>query len=419
LRILNQSSKGDEMNETILFHGPNRVGIGHMNRIASIANALRETHAGFRPIAFIEGISPTLETHNIPYVSLLRDETLYTTETWEKWDLVDRVQMQVKLCQATIHAIHPHAIVVDCFATLACTIAIVESDVPVVLCMREMANLSKYIEAMKRIIGRAETILIPHDSGQFDLPCEIREKCEFVGEIVQPHMMKLRPQHGEDGKRIVITGGGGGCPGTLEFYNLSMAAAAGLRQTEPEIKVDLVLGPQFTEWQALRVPEGVQLIPYEKNMAARMSKASIVVCQAGYNTIAELRHINVRVVCLPAPRPADDQFARAYAFQRESPNVCVVTTTEVRELTDILLKSIEKPLSSHRQVVANGAYGAADKLASIVNKRRSPIAAAPLVFSREDLTRRMNEYKTMLQTLYQRDQPGAAITNYLAASPFR
>ena len=153
-------------------------------------------------------------------------------------------------------------------------------------------------------------------------------------------------------------------------------------------------------------------------MAARMSEASVVVCQAGYNTIAELRRIDVRVVCLPALRPADDQFVRAYAFQQESPNVQVTTTSERMELAAILQAALEQPLSQRAPVASNGAYVAAKRLVAIMDEGRLPIAAEQMVYSDEEVTRRMNEYKTMLQTLYRKDRPGAADGSYIAASPF-
>lgn len=53
------------------------------------------------------------------------------------------------------------------------------------------------------------------------------------------------------------------------------------------------------------------------------ANADLVICQAGYNTVAELEQLGTKTVLVPADRQWDDQFARAERMLRERNNFCV------------------------------------------------------------------------------------------------
>ena len=44
-----------EPQETVLFHGPNRIGLGHLNRLSAIALALKKKSPHVRPLFAVEG----------------------------------------------------------------------------------------------------------------------------------------------------------------------------------------------------------------------------------------------------------------------------------------------------------------------------------------------------------------------------
>src|SRR5439155_15170021 len=56
---------------TIMFHPPNGYGLGHVNRLAAIALAVRKRHpAAALPFVLRDGNHSLLETASLPYVYL-------------------------------------------------------------------------------------------------------------------------------------------------------------------------------------------------------------------------------------------------------------------------------------------------------------------------------------------------------------
>jgi predicted glycosyltransferase len=66
--------------------------------------------------------------------------------------------------------------------------------------------------------------------------------------------------------------------------------------------------------------EGTTLIPFEPDTTLRFAEADVVICQAGYNTVAELEQVGTETLLLPAERQWDDQFARADKAMRARSN---------------------------------------------------------------------------------------------------
>jgi predicted glycosyltransferase len=114
----------------------------------------------------------------------------------------------------------------------------------------------------------------------------------------------------------VISGGGGGYPGTVEFFNVAEQAVHLLRQSHPNLRAKLITGPLFTDWCDLKLAPRSSVIPFDPDLTATLAAADLVICQAGYNTIAELKQIATRCLVVPAPRRWDNQLARANKQKR-------------------------------------------------------------------------------------------------------
>jgi hypothetical protein len=138
--------------------------------------------------------------------------------------------------------------VFDFLPNLSFADAVVESRTRIVLCLREMRSLSGYLAAARDLLPHVRLIVVPHPEGTICLPEELRVKSRFVGQIARrpPPVTAL----GTDptAPRIVISGGGGGYPGTVKFYNLALKATADLRERYPALKCQLIAGPLFRGW---------------------------------------------------------------------------------------------------------------------------------------------------------------------------
>jgi predicted glycosyltransferase len=73
----------------------------------------------------------------------------------------------------------------------------------------------------------------------------------------------------------------------------------------------LITGPLFANWLRLDLAADFSVVPFDPELTTTLAAADLVICQAGYNTTAELKQIEIRVIIVPGERRWDDQFARA------------------------------------------------------------------------------------------------------------
>ena len=70
----------------------------------------------------------------------------------------------------------------------------------------------------------------------------------------------------------------------------------------------------------MHVVEGTALGEPLDERRGGFAEADLVICQAGYNTVAELEQLGTKTLLVPAERQWDDQFARADRAMRERGN---------------------------------------------------------------------------------------------------
>jgi predicted glycosyltransferase len=204
-----------------------------------------------------------------------------------------------------------------------------------------MRDLACYLSHASALLQHVSLIVIPHPEGTMRMPEELAAKSCFVGQIARQATLGAIHEHDPAAPRIVISGGGGGYPGTVEFYNLAMKAITDLRGRYPALKAQLIAGPLFRDWPLLQCVEGTTLIPFEPDTTSRFAEADVVICQAGYNTVAELEQVGTETLLLPAERQWDDQFARADKAMRARSNFHVFlgkTPVELATAIVVLLR---------------------------------------------------------------------------------
>lgn len=220
---------------------------------------------------------------------------------------------------------------------------------------------------MREVLDCARLIIIPHADGAVRFPEQLAPKVRFVGQIAhQAEHLAIREQ-GSPAAEVVITGGGGGYPGTFEFYNLAMRATAIVRERYADFRPRLIAGPLFRDWPLLELRDGISMVPFEPHMASRLNKADLVICQAGYNTIAELEQLAIKAVLVPAQREWDDQFARAERVVRKRQNFRLFRGKTAAELVVLIEEFLREPIGNIECAKPTGGMNAAMLICHMLN----------------------------------------------------
>jgi len=333
----------------VLFQPLNHIGMGHINRLSVIARALHELDDAIRTPFVVEGGAHVLlDALDLPYVPLPSGNSMSNGGAWSDWTKDERYSLQQQLSRAILLSIAPQVVVFDCVPVRAFADAVLASDIPVVVCVREMRSLRDYLPTVRDLLDRASLIVIPHPQGTFTLPEELAAKARFVGEIARVGRGLPTRERPHNAVQVLISGGGGGYPGTVEFYNLALKATQKLRARHPTLQAQLITGPLFREWGLLERIEGVSIVPFAPDMPSLFADADLVISQAGYNTVAELAQLQTKTVLVPAQREWDDQFARAERTLRGQQNFRTFrgnTPAELANLAaDFLRERIPKTL---------------------------------------------------------------------------
>jgi predicted glycosyltransferase len=356
----------------ILFQCPNQVGLGHLSRLAAIAVAVRRIDQGVRVPFVIEGGSHSfLEACGLPYLVLPQPQR--NAVGWISWDVLERREMAIALSLVMIRQTKPDVVVFDCFPSSAFMVAASKCRVPMAMCLRKMRDLPLYFNRMKHILPLLGLILVVHESGEMDLPDDIKNKTIFVGGVARttrlaPLSEVRKSNHGT--WTIVITGGGGGYPGTVDFYNLALEAILRVRRRRPLATGLLVTGPLFKEWLSLELVDGVRVIPFDPDIVQTFLNSQLVICQGGYNTLAELATLGTEAICIPAPRKFDDQFDRVARLAQLHPHIHAFRGTTSIQLAETIETCLDINPKVDRPFVIDGAMRAAEELHAFILRAR-------------------------------------------------
>ena len=330
---------------TVLFQPLNHIGLGHINRLAVIALALRELDPRIRtPFVVEEAASALLDALGLPYIPFPSTHSMNEGPAWETWTEHERSALQIELSHSILRTTAPQVVVFDFLPNPIFANEVRKARIPVVLCLRETRRLAEYLPTVHELLDCARLIIIPHSDGAFGLPEQLAAKSRFVGQIAHQAQHYAVHEQGSPATEVVISGGGGGYPGTFEFYNLAMLATAILRKRYASLRPQLIAGPLFRDWPLLEPRDGIAMVPFEPYMTSRLAKADLVICQAGYNTIAELEQLTTKAVLVPAERQWDDQFARAERVVREKPNFRLFRGKTAAELAILVEEFLGEPV---------------------------------------------------------------------------
>jgi UDP-N-acetylglucosamine--N-acetylmuramyl-(pentapeptide) pyrophosphoryl-undecaprenol N-acetylglucosamine transferase len=108
------------------------------------------------------------------------------------------------------------------------------------------------------------------------------------------------------------------------------------------------------------------VIPFDPALSCAFARAGLVVCQAGYNTVAELVAIGVPAIAVPAVRDWDDQFARAASVARASATVRMYEGQDAAALGVLMLDALERGRIARTDESAPDTGGAARAAACLL-----------------------------------------------------
>ncbi len=338
-----------------------------MNRLAAIALAIRQADASVRTPFVVEGASHVLlDALGLPYVPIPSSHLLLETTDWSQWPSQERIALQASVSRTILERISPQLVVFDFLPSEAFASSVMEKKLPIVLCLRQTKYLDRQLQRMRNLLPHVCRILIPHPEGVFAVPPELREKSRFVGTIARQNEAKPRRVHKADCFEVVISGGGGGHPDTADFFNLAMQAIALIRETGVRLGVRLITGPLFTDWLRLKIVPGIVIVPFDSALVTTFDSADLVICQAGYNTVAELEQITTRAIIMPRPRRWDDQFERAERIARESARIRCFSGSTANELAGAMKEFLGQPVMLDKRGRQEGARKAAEELLDLV-----------------------------------------------------
>jgi predicted glycosyltransferase len=235
---------------------------------------------------------------------------------------------------------------------------------PIVICLRETAHLDLQLDRMRHFLPRVCAVLVPHNQDAFELPPELKGKSRFVGTIARPRTREARPVREKHDLEIAIRGGGH--PDTAWFFNLVLQAIVSMRNSDMHPAARLIAGPLFKDWLALKPVPEVVIVPFDPALVTTMDSADLVVCQGGYNTVAELEQMTVKAIIVPGQRRWDDQFARAASLAKENARIKVFSGSAGSELAEIMIAFLGQPITVTQPVQQQGARRAAEYLLELL-----------------------------------------------------
>jgi predicted glycosyltransferase len=360
---------------TIMSQALNCIGLGHISRLIAIALAIRDKVPTARLPFLLEGGSHSLlETASLPYLSLPSKYELFATDNWTTWTETERQGIVLELADSIIGRFRPNVILFDLLPCIPVVAAAVGRQVPMVMCVRKSKDNDDYFAKLKKVEDFLSLILIPHEPHEIEVPSHLLPKTRFVGQIARP---RSKPQSDielpKGFKLVVICGGGGGYPDVVDYYNMSLEAFASSRSRNPNMLAVLITGPLFHDWWRLKVVDGVRVIPFDPNIFSTLAAADLVICQGGYNTIAEIEQIGATTICIPAERDFDDQLERAERVSALLSNFHVYKSSEAKRLSHLIDSCLREPPRRRPvgEISSAGASRAADAILKLISQREN------------------------------------------------
>lgn len=197
-------------------------------------------------------------------------------------------------------------------------------------------------------MDRIDRIIIPHPAEEFapSLPDRLLPRTTFVGTITRRPdpavVVATRAQRCvEPGFLLTSTVGGGGFARQADrFFDLVAEAGTMLADRIKGFQHVIVLGPNYGNRamiDRLASLPCTQVLQSEQRMVELMAASDLVIAEAGYNTVSEIRLVQVPAVLVPSDRSLDDQGDRAALLQRQGSVDVIDPATDATAFAEAVL----------------------------------------------------------------------------------
>jgi glycosyltransferase involved in cell wall biosynthesis/predicted glycosyltransferase/SAM-dependent methyltransferase len=332
----------------IAFHAINGVGLGHLTRVTAIAEEVRALHPDVAILVLTNARDTSMLTRGgFDFVRL-------PPRLAEPHADPDRVRVALPAplehaaLAAALDAFRPDLVVFDTHAPAALVHHAARIGARAALVQRALrpAELAAFFAS--RAAASFDRIIVPHEPGEVNLDAAAHLPVVVTGPIVRALRTKL--PRGARVPAVVMMNGGGGQPvHARRFLRAAADAHILARARLPRLTTLLVAGPYGEVGEDLRGIPGLTVVGSCAELPALLSRAKVVVSHAGYNSVAELRALEVPTILVPAYRRAEDQAARAKRLVLAG--AAVTARPRARAIADQLEALLTSP-SARRAMVA-------------------------------------------------------------------
>ncbi|MBR0656239.1 glycosyltransferase [Plastoroseomonas arctica] len=271
-------------------------GAGHWQRAAALAARLRH------PCVLL-GTAPGVAS--CPVVELPDDAGGHGTAPGLHYAPIDHAGLRARTARIAgwIAEVRPALMVVDVSVEVAMLARLCSTPVLYVRLAGKRDD-PPHLAAF----GAARALLAPYPAAieATDTPSWVRHRTFHAG-FLTASSARSRP-----GKHIAVVFGRGGSGGDREAL-IAAASAVPERQWN-------VLGPVSPG--ASRLPDNLALLGWRDDVVEILAGAAVVVGGGGDGLLAEVAALGKRFICLPEPRPFDEQVAKAERLAELGAAIC-------------------------------------------------------------------------------------------------
>ncbi len=327
----------------VAFHAINGVGLGHLVRVTALAEEVRALHPG----AAVLVLTSAVDTSMLTRAGL--DFVRFPPRLAEPHADPDRARralpapLEHAALAAALDAFRPDLVVFDTHAPAALARHAAAIGARVVLVQRELRPEALAAFFASGAAAAFDRIVVPHEPGEVDLRGAAHLPVVVTGPVVRRlDVERARAPRAARPPRVVMMAGGGGQPVEARRFLRAAADAHILARARiPALTTLLVAGPYGEVPEHLHGIAGIEVTRSCADLPARMARASLVVAQAGYNSVAEIRALEKPAILVPGHRKAEDQAARAQRLV--DAGAAVTARPEARAIADRLESLLLSP----------------------------------------------------------------------------
>ncbi len=286
----------------VLFHSPSRRGLGHVMRGANLARAVARADPAAAVLLHVANAAAgAMCGDDIPWVASDPAEA----GTWP----------------ALLAAFRPSLVVFDTILPGRWA----DDTTPRAFVWRHSVPARHRETLADARLAALRVILVPHTPDEFgyDLPESVKARAVFTGPIVRTTdaagQARVRQRYGlAEGDTIVTStlGGGGFDDSAGWLLDVVLAAHDELSTRVARLRHIVVRGPLSARAQPEPRP-GLTVVDADPDLVHLLALSTLVVAEAGYNTVQEIQQVKVPALLVPGERRYDDQAGRARALETQ------------------------------------------------------------------------------------------------------